>query len=91
MLAWCVVVALVLVVVFKGRQKHSNGNYFIVICYVHIFSFFFQISENDDLTATKNEAYDMLTTELTVTTNEAYGMLTTEPAYEVRIISNDLL
>ena len=83
MLAGCVVVALVLVVVFKGRQKTSNGNYIIVICYIHIFSFLFQISENDDLTAAKNEAYGMLTTGLTVTKNEAYGILNTEPAYEV--------
>ena len=63
------VVALVLVVVFKGRQKTSNGNYIIVICYIHIFSFFLQISENDDLTAASNEAI--------------YGILNTEPAYEV--------
>ena len=84
MLAGCVVVALVLVVVFKGRQETSNGNYIIVICYIHIFSFFLQISENDDLTAAKNEAiYGILNTELTVTSNEAYGILNTEPAYEV--------
>ena len=54
----------------------------IVICYIHIFSFF-QILGNDDLTVTKNEAYGMVNTELTVTSNEAYGILTTEPAYEV--------
>ena len=55
----------------------------IVIYCIHVFSFFFQISENDDLTATRNEAYGMLTTELTVTRNEAYGILKAEPAYEV--------
>ena len=60
MLAGCVVVALVLVVVFKGRQETSNGNYIIVICYIHIFSFFLQVSENDD---TSNEAYAMLATQ----------------------------
>ena len=77
MLAGCVVVALVLVVVFKGREKNSNGNYIIAICYIHIFSFFLQISENDGLTAAKNEAYGMVNTdsELTATKNEAYGNL----------------
>ena len=79
MLAGCVVVALVIV---KGRQKTSNGNYIIVICYIHTFSFF---SENDDLAAASNEAiYGILNPELTVTSNEAiYGILNTEPAYEV--------
>ena len=42
MLAGCVVVALVLVVVFKERQETSNGNYIIVICYIHIIFFSFK-------------------------------------------------
>ena len=94
--AGSVVVALVLVVVFKGRQKHSNGNYY---CYIHIIILLFlsnlrkwgfncykkwSIWHADHwINCYKNEAYGMLTTELTATRNEAYGMLTTEPAYEV--------
>ena len=77
------VVALVLVVVFKGRQETSNGNYIIVICYIYIFSFFLQISENDDLTTASNEAYGMVNTELTATRNEACDIVNTEPEYEV--------
>ena len=39
MLAGCVVVALVLVVVFKARQKNSNGNYYCNLLHSHIVLF----------------------------------------------------
>ena len=45
----------------------------IVICYSHIFFFFFQISDTDDITVAKNEAQNEAQ-------NEAHG---TEPAYGV--------